>query len=267
MWERRLERSKQRLQERKRLTHVDPKVVTMEKRNAEYEEKRLAKAREMKRKEEEEERRKREAEELRIKKLLSSKTPVWSLTKASEGRKILAQKSREVESEKDKQQRRLEERKQRKSRELSHFLQSVIEQDPTWRHLQEEKKLGATGSAARAEEKRRADAAKAKQNRDRIREAVRNRPTLMDRHNQKVALETARSESLKKLAGAIIKGRPQSAPHARGSRAPARDAKSGPSSRGRASAEGASSLSDGDGGGGDYDLDFFDHDERLEIKA
>jgi hypothetical protein len=259
MWERRLERSKQRLKERKHQTHVDPKVITMEKRNAEYEEKRLARAREMKRKEEEEERRKREAEELRIKKLLTSKTPMWALTKASEGRKILAQKSRELESEKEKQERRLEERKQRKSRELSHFLHSVIEQDPTWRHLQEERKLGATGSAARAEEKRRADAAKAKQNQDRIREAVRNRPTLMDRHNQKVALEAARSESLKKLAGAIIKGRPQSAPHTRGSKPP-NDSKPSSSARRKASPEGSQSD-------GDYDLDFFDHDERLEIKA
>lgn len=259
MWERRLERSKQKLQERKHSTHVDPKVVTMEKRNAEYEAKRLAKAREVERKEEEEKRRKHEAEELRFKRLLTSKNPVWKLTKAAEERAKMVKKSMEVETEKEKQERRLRERKERKSRELSHFLQSVIEQDPTWHHMQEEKKLGASGSAARAEEKRQADAAKAKANQDRIREAVRNRPTLMDRHNQKVAQESARSESLKKLAGAIIKGRPQSAPHARGSTS---SSHAGNSARRKSAAHDAHS-DDGD----DYDLDFFDHDERLEIKA
>lgn len=72
--------------------HVDPKVVEMERRNAEYTERRRAKALEKERAERAALESKKTKEAERMKTLLNAKPPAWKLTKTAEDRAKLVRK-------------------------------------------------------------------------------------------------------------------------------------------------------------------------------
>jgi hypothetical protein len=98
-------------------------------------------------------------------------------------------------------------------------------------------------------EKRRADALAAKENRNRLKEFVAKRPSLIERHNQQVAQTNARASGLQKVANAICEG------NKRGS--------SGSGKNTAAAYSGSANQSKDDED--EYADEFFDYEERIEI--
>lgn len=112
-----------------------------------------------------------------------------------------AKEALEEEARKQQKEEILQKKKERRSKEISAFLYSIISQ--VWRAAVCHRLLHnlsiqeSSGSGRKSEirvddngvplaviEKRREDAMKAKANRDRIKNAVSKRPSLIERHNQ-----------------------------------------------------------------------------------
>lgn len=93
MWERRLEREVQTAKASRSHVQVDPSVLEMERRNAEYAERRRVKAIEKDREKMSAEQAHQAKESERIKSLLNAKPPAWKLTKTAEDRARLVCKA------------------------------------------------------------------------------------------------------------------------------------------------------------------------------
>ena len=86
LWEKRLDRKIQQSKEGRSQIKIDPKVLEMERRNAEKAERQREKAREKDFQERKAQEMKRNKEANRIKALVAAKPPAWKLTKTAEDR-------------------------------------------------------------------------------------------------------------------------------------------------------------------------------------
>ena len=86
LWEKRLEREKQKVKEDRKRTSTDPLVLEMEERNSIQNAKRQAKIFERKQRAQQEVEQKKEQEMDKWKKMINAKAPVWKLTKTAEDR-------------------------------------------------------------------------------------------------------------------------------------------------------------------------------------
>lgn len=86
MWEKRLERSKQKAREDHQDVPIDPVVLEMERRNQEYRSKRQSKIAERQNRAQHEIEKKKERDAAHFNDLLNEKGPMWKLTKTAEDR-------------------------------------------------------------------------------------------------------------------------------------------------------------------------------------
>eukprot|EP01039_Chlorochromonas_danica_P001679 gene1679-1833_t len=144
--------------------------------------------------------------------LLGTKLPDSSL-KATKAAKMREEKvknellGRELEEQREK---RLREKQQSRLREAATVLKSVLkERDDELRarnpNARIEVSLAEHEAAARAAAAREEYRAKLRENKQRLRESLKNRPSLLERHDQAIANKTAATEALKTLTEVITR--------------------------------------------------------------
>lgn len=189
--------------------------TSMEKRQEYYAARRATRLKEKQAKEELEKKRKADEEQAKRDRLLKMRLPTAKPTKALErsSSKVMADLKREEDEARKFHQKQM--KKELSSKETSRALQSIINEREFVRHggtgtsyveLQstrtpEQMNQAAAAAAAEAREEYRR---KLRENKAQIKEKMRNRPTLMERHDLELAKKNAGINALKQVGGAVM---------------------------------------------------------------
>lgn len=215
-WEQALERKKEELKEEslaksrrgsKESVPVAHKLP-IEIRNEEYKARREARKKEQEEKEQRELAKKKAEEKAKRDKILNTKLPEASLKETIAHKKRLEKlkKEREAEEEARKKEAAKERRKQIEMKEAAALLSMAIkDRDEQLRQTNDHYELRATDqmaheAAVRAREEYRA---KLRENKRRIQESLKNRKSLLQRHDEDMAKKTAVTTALKKVAKTV----------------------------------------------------------------
>eukprot|EP01033_Poteriospumella_lacustris_P000035 gene35-22_t len=215
-WEQALERKKEELKEEslaksrrgsKESVPVAHKLP-IEIRNEEYKARREARKKEQEEKEQRELAKKKAEEKAKRDKILNTKLPEASLKETVAHKKRLekVKKEREAEEEARKKEAAKERRKQIEMKEAGALLSMAMkDRDEQLRQTNDHYELRATDqmaheAAVRAREEYRA---KLRENKRRIQESLKNRKSLLQRHDEDMAKKTAVTTALKKVAKTV----------------------------------------------------------------
>mmetsp|Transcript_21479 Transcript_21479/g.35966 ORF Transcript_21479/g.35966 Transcript_21479/m.35966 type:complete len:919 (+) Transcript_21479:47-2803(+) len=177
----------------------------MEVRQEQYEARRKHKAEEAKLREAEEAKRQAQALKKKQDKLLTIKVPVGKPTQAAIARAEQIRRSQDHEAREEKRYRNAMKKKEVASKEASAVIKTIINERETERRnshggfveLSKTNK-GDDGNRAAEEYK-----AKLMANQKRIEDSLSNRKSLMERHDERVAVKNAHDRALEKIAGAV----------------------------------------------------------------
>lgn len=185
------------------------KMLPMEIRAEESRARREASAKARKEAEDKEKAKKAAEEKAKRDRILNAKLPESALveTKAVTKRMEKLKKEKEEEAEQKRKEEEREKRKQRAMKEASAMVSIALKdreeelksKNPKLFEISTTEALAAERAAEAREEYRR----KLRENKQRLRESLKNRPSLLQRHDESMASKTAATSALKKVARAV----------------------------------------------------------------